>query len=56
MVLQRKRARLAEKIHRAQASKKAAAEYAELLALRSKEKKEKHHALVMKKRETRATA
>ena len=41
VVLQRKRARLAHKIAKAQASKQAAAEYAELLALRSKESKDK---------------
>lgn len=41
VVLQRKRARIAHKMAKLAASKQAAAEYAELLALRNKEVKEK---------------
>ena len=56
VVLQRKRHRLAVKRTRIEASKKAAAEYAELVSSRLKERKEKKHDAVVKKRAARVSA
>ena len=50
LTLQRKRARLADKRRRAEANKVAAAEYAKLLAVRTKEQREKRHELAKKRR------
>jgi len=50
LTLQRKRARLAEKRRRAEANKVAAAEYAKLLAQRTKEARDKRHEAARKRR------
>jgi small subunit ribosomal protein S6e len=50
LTLQRKRARLADKRRRAEANKVAAAEYAQLLAVRTKEARDKRHEAAKKRR------
>ena len=50
VTLQRKRARLADKRRKAEANKVAAADYAKLLALRTKEHREQRHELAKKRR------
>ena len=53
VVLQRKRHRIAVKRARIESSKQAALEYAELVQQRLKERKEKKHEAVVKKRDAR---
>jgi small subunit ribosomal protein S6e len=50
VTLQRKRARIADKRRRAEANKEAAAEYAKLLAHRTKELREKRQEVLKKRR------